>query len=156
MPEQDIEMQILEELHKLKDIASKVRNAESAYRNSSELFDKIKQENSNLSALKEELNAHSQTTRENLHKIFLIWEQANRKKIDNLNVEIENLKITSPTDYKPQFNEFSGQIKKINADLYSFSEELSILKKKQETNTMYIWIGFVLVFIIGFIVLILK
>ena len=156
MPEKDIEMQIFEELQKLKDIISKIREAENVYRNSSELLGKVAMQYSDLSILKDELNEHAHTTKENLHKIFSIWEQTNRKKMDNLDEEIEKLKISSNKDFTPQFNEFSEQVKKVNINLNSISEELNQLKRKQAANGIYIRIGFFLILIISFIILVFK
>ena len=101
MPEQDIEMQILEELQKLKVIVSKFHEAEKAYRNSSEILDKAIKEYSNLSELREELNEHVHTIRENLQKTEL----ANTKKMDYLNGEFAKLTIKLPQDVSSQFNE---------------------------------------------------
>lgn len=156
MTEQDIEMQILEELQKLKGIASKVREAESAYRNSSELLDKTVKQYSDLSALKEELNTHANTTRENLHKIFLIWEQANTKKMDHLIEEFVRLKISLLKDVSPKFNDVDEQVQKLNASLILISEDFAKQKKQQEENTIYIRIGLFLIALLGFILLIFK
>jgi len=156
MTEQDIEMQILDELQKLKDIVSKFREAESAYRNSSELLDKTVKQYSDLSALKEELNAHVDTTRENLHKIFSIWEQANTKKMDYLNEEFVKLRISLPKDVSPKFNEVDEQVRKISASLNLISEEFIKLKELQKRNTIYIRFGLFLIVFLGFILLIFK
>lgn len=156
MTEQDIEMQILDELQKLKDIVSKFREAESAYRNSSELLDQTVKQYSDLSALKEELNIHANTTRENLHKIFSIWEQANTKKMDYLNEEFVKLRISLPKDVSPKFNDIDGQLQKISTSFILISEEFTKLKKQQEKNTIYIRLGWFLIALLGFIVLIFK
>lgn len=156
MAEQDIEMQILEELQKLKDIVSKVREAESAYRNSSELLDKTVKQYSDLSALKEDLSIHANTTRENLHKIFSIWEQVNTEKMDYLNEEFVKLRISLPKDVSPKFNDIDEQMQKINASLILISEEFAKLKNQQKKNTIYIRIGLFLIALFGFILLIFK
>jgi uncharacterized protein YhaN len=156
MPEQDVEMQILEELQKLKEIVSKLQEAENAYRNSSELLDKTSKQYSDLSGLKDELNAHSNTTRENLQKTFSIWEQASTKKMDYLNEEIVKLRIGLPQDVSPQFSEVNEQVRKINNSINSISEEFAQLKKRQVQNSIYVRVGLFLIAVIGFIVLVFK
>lgn len=156
MPEQDIEMQILEELQKLKEIVSKVREAENAYRSSSELLEKTAKQYSNLSTLKDELNVHAVTTRENLHKIFLVWEQENTKKLDYLNEEIVKLRVSLPKDVSPKFNDLEGQVSKTNETLSLISNEITQLKKQQLQNRMYIRIGLFLIAALGFILLIFR
>ena len=153
MHEQEIEMQIFEELQKLKDIVSKVREAENAYRTSSELLGKAAKQYSDLSSLKDELNAQVQTTRENLPKIFSIFEQSNTKKLDFLNEELIKLRINLPKDVSPQFNEINAQVKKVNQSIDAISTEFTLLKKKQEKNTIYIRIGFFLIVTISLILL---
>ena len=156
MHEQEIEMQIFEELQKLKDIVSKVREAENAYRTSSELLGKAAKQYSDLSSLKDELNAQAQKTRENLPKIFSIFEQTNTKKLDFLNEELIKLRINLPKDVSPQFNEINAQIKKVNQSIDAISTEFTLLKKKQEKNTVYIKIGFYLILAVGLILLALQ
>lgn len=156
MAEQDIEMQILEELQNLKDIVSKVREAESAYQKSAGLLDKTVKQYSDLSSLKEDLNTHADTTRENLHKNFLLWEQANTKKMDYLNEEIVKLRISLPKDLSPKLNDIDEQVRKINTSLSSISEGFTTLKKQQEQNTIYIRIGLFLIAILGFVLLFFK
>lgn len=135
MPEQDIEMQILEELQKLKSIVAKSHEAENAYRNSSEILDKAIKEYSNLSELRDELNGHAHTTREDLHKIFLIWSQSNNKKMDYLNGEFAKLTISLPKDISPQFNEVKNQVEKSNSSISSILEQLNQLKKQQASDS---------------------
>jgi len=156
MPEQDIEMQILEELQKLKEIVLKVREAENAYRSSSELLEKTAKQYSDLSSLEDELNTHAVTTRENLHKIFLVWEQENTKKMDYLKEELAKLRVSLPKDVSPEFNDLEEQLLKISNILSSVSIELTQLKKQQSQNTVFIRIGLFLIAAIGFILLIFK
>lgn len=156
MSEQDIEIQILEELQKLKEIVSKFREAENAYRSSFELLEKTAKQYSDLSSIEEELNTHVVTTRENLHKIFLVWEQENTKKMDYLNEELLKLRVSLPKDVSPKFNAVEEQILKMSNILSSVSKELTQLKKQQSQNTIYIRIGLFLIAAIGFILLIFK
>lgn len=156
MAEQDIEMQILEELQKLKEIVSKVREAENAYQNSSELLEKTAKQYSNLSSLKDELNVHAVTTRENLHKIFLVWEQENTKKLDYLNEEFVKLRVSFPKYVSHKFNDFEEQVLKTNETLSLISKEITQIKKQQSRNTIYIRIGLFLIVALGFILLIFK
>ena len=129
MSEQSIENQILEELEKLKDILSRVRDAESAYRNSADLLDKATKQYSDLSLLEDEIHAHANTTRENLQKIFSVWEQDNRSKLDYLSGEIVKLRISLPADVSPEFGKLEEQVQKVNIALTLISDELNQLKK---------------------------
>lgn len=156
MSEQDIEMQILEELQKLKDVAQKVRDAESAYRNSSELLDKAIKQYHDLSVFKEELDTHVNTTRESLNKTISIWGQAYTQKIDYLNEGFVKLNNSLQKDVNEKFKNIDDQLLRTSNELASITQGLTELKKQQEKNAIAISLGFILILIIGFVILVFR
>lgn len=156
MTEQDIELQILEELQKLKEIVIKVREAENAYSKSLEILEKTSKEYSGLASLKEDLNEQAVANNDNLSKTFLAWEEKNAKLIVALNEDFTKLKGSLLSEESSKLDDIKKQITSIKNSLSSISEEVSQLKKQQTHNKTYIRIGLYLIAILAFILLIFK
>lgn len=148
MAEQDLDSQILQELQTIHEHILRIRDAETRYANSSQLFDEAMKYFIELYELKEQLNGKIDALNTNVHNRISDWEGENQGKLEFWDQEFVRIKTMLNQDFLPMANSISSQNETVANRLDALNQELEQIKQKQSSTLFFFNIGWFVMLIL--------